>query len=319
MNHWGRPGLLAIALLAAAPAAAQGRPGGPGWQGPPPGAPGASYGGGAIPAPGQVRYGPPPGPVAPPHAGPVPGAPIGGSRVWQNGRWVGMPPQTGYRGEHRRDRWGGTIDGRWYAGAHAPGGWRGYHRLGRGGRLPHYWLNNSFRIPDYLSWGLAAPPPGYFWVRYYDDAVLADDRGEVWDSIGGIGWADGDAYADSYEAVEPSVDYAPPRPLPPAPPIMPVDPNVYYQDYGRGYAAPVAVAPPPPSVQVYGGSYGSYQAGAYYYGVPTSSTVVVTVPTTTTTVTEEVIETRTYRAAPRRVVRKAPVRRRVACCVCGCR
>ena len=81
-------------------------------------------------------------------------------------------------------------NGRWSAGWNAPGGWNAYRRMGRGQRLPNYWLRADFRIPDYLSFGLAAPPRGYNWVRYYDDAVLVDDRGDVWDSVGGIAWTD---------------------------------------------------------------------------------------------------------------------------------
>ncbi len=330
MRHFSKPVLMVSALLVAVPAAAQVTSPGPAWHSSAP-----------IPAPGGMVVPSPPPPMVspnPPHM--RPGVPTAGARVWQNGRWTALPPHGAHQGGPRRgNRWGGMIDGRWYAGAQAPGGWRSYRRLGRGHHLPAYWMGSSFRIPDYLSWGLAAPPAGYFWVRYYDDAVLVDGGGNVWDSVGGIAWADADAYADagdgyagawsnSYSQSNVSVGAGYRQP------IEPVDPNDYYEQYPGGYAPPPAAYAPPPAVQVqggYGSSYygasGYYGSGAYHYGAPVGSTVVITMPatTTTTTVTEEVIEesvaTTTYvRSAPRRVVRK-PVKRyrpkpKVQCCVC---
>lgn len=115
-----------------------------------------------------------------------------------------------------RPRWGGRIDGRWWAGARAPGGWGAYRRPVRGWVLPGYWQSPSWAINDWSAYGLPAPVAGYGWSRYYDDAVLVDGRGGVYDSIGGIGWDrydgpdadytyydDGDApggYADRYPA-----------------------------------------------------------------------------------------------------------------------
>lgn len=275
-----------------------------------------------------------------------PDMPNAGPRVWQNGRWVAMPPSHNVTRPNNPNRWNRDRDGRWSGGSRAPGGWGAYRRLGRGHHMPDYWLRGGFGIADYLNFGLAAPPRGYHWVRYYDDAVLVDDRGDVWDSVGGIGW-DGGAYAgngysESYSYSSSNGGYDQP--------IRPVDPNPYYgqqqyyeQQYQGGYAPPVAVAPPmvvapppavmapPPAQYGYGAGYGSsYQAGSYYYGAPTSTTVMVIPTTTTTTVVEETIETvatRSYvRAAPkvraRRVVRRAPVKRyraKPTCCVCICR
>lgn len=343
MRHLIKPAMMATALLAALPAAAQVTSPGPVWGGSggpipaPRGMPGGGGRGVPMPPPPVVSPNPGPGPVA--HNGP--GVPTAGARVWQNGRWNALPPRrAGQNGVHNNgNRWGGQINGRWYAGAQAPGGWNNYRRMGRGGHLPSYWMGSGFRIPDYLNWGLAAPPYGYFWVRYYDDAVLVDDRGSVWDSVNGIGWGDADAdawsdssgsYSNSYSYSNATVGAGYRQP------IQPVDPNDYYDGYSRGSAPSAGAIGAPPAVQVqgyygsgqayYGG--GSYQAGAAYYGAPTGATVIV-IPgatTTTTTVTEEVIEsvaTTTYvRSAPRRVVRKAPVRRYRApakCCVCGCR
>lgn len=305
MRHPIKPALAAVALLAAMPAAAQWGAPDPAWRG---GAPIPAPGGMSMPPPPMVSVNPPYIPGPPPMAQNGPGVPTAGARVWQNGRWMALPPRGRNQGGPRRgNRWGGTIEGRWYAGTQAPGGWHGWHRLRRGAHLPPYWMGNAFRIPDYLSWGLAAPPGGYFWVRYYNDAVLVDSGANVWDSVSGIGWDDGDTWSETDDGYRQ--------------PITPVDPNDYYGGYG-GY---------PPAQGGYYDSYGgygsSYQSGSWYYGAPVGSTVVITMPTTTTTtITEEVIEearTTTYvRAAPRRVVRKAPVRRykpRVQCCVCGCR
>ena len=330
--------LAAPALLAAVPAAAQGHPHGPAIGHPAP-----------IPAPGGTVPAIHPNPLGP-AAGPMRAPPPRtAARVWQNGRWTSLPHPGGHVRQVAPNRWGGKIHGRWHGGFEAPGGWSAYRRLGRGHRLPNYWMGQGFRIPDYLAFGLAAPPPGYFWVRYYDDAVLVDGMGEVWDSVGGVAWTGGDY---SEEVGAPYVQ-----------PIVPVDPDVYYDSapYPQEYAPPPPVAmapppprvvvapppviaappPPPPAVQVrtyppatYGYGYGydyaasSYQAGAYYYGAPTTTVVVTTAPVvTTTTVVEEVIEdvvTTSYvRAKPKRVVRKHRAKPRhkpkPKCCVCVCR
>lgn len=287
-------------------------------------------------------------------------SPASAQRVWQNGRWVVMPQQhrTQVMRTGSSHRWAMT-NGRWDGGWRAPGGWGAYHRLNRGGSLPGYWRRSDFRIADYLSYGLAAPPPGYFWVRYYDDAVLADGDGRVWDSIDGLSWGGDDAYDGGYDAGYdggPGAGYPPPR-------IEPVNPDAYYGDRaGAPYPPPAPVAPipypvapypqplpPPAAVQVqtypgpcaqvcpaangvYAGNYyssGAYGAAAVYgggYAGATTTTVVITpAPVTTTTVVEEVVEEKTVsyvRAAPRRVVHRKPVRRyrpKPACCQCLCR
>lgn len=283
-------------------------------------------------------------------------------RVWQDGRWVSMPHRSGNNGvtaRHASQRWP-MVNGRWSAGWKAPGGWNSYRRLNRGSRVDRYWMD--YRIPDYLSFGLAAPPRGYNWVRYYDDAVLVDDYGQVWDSVGGIGWDGAEAYADGYSASSyagAGTSYQGP--------IEPVDPNGYYDGpqgggpvgpsydapipypapYPGGYAPRPAPAAPVIHVESYpAGGYqgGGYQGGAFlggnayqgsssyyssgygYAGGGTTTTVIINpAPITTTTVVEEVVEERVstsyVRVAPRRVVRKAPVKRwrpKAKCCVCGC-
>lgn len=264
--------------------------------------------------------------------------PAAAQRVWQDGRWVVMPQRTAPRVMSTSpQRWGPSVNGRWDAGYRAPGGWNAYRRLDRGAPLPGYWMRADFRVADYLRYGLSAPPRGYSWMRYYDDAVLVDGRGEVWESVGGIGWGDGTASESSASA---GAGYAQPGT------IQPVDPNGTYDTpipyptpYPGGYAPPVAPPPvvqyaPPPCVQACGGGYAYpgatyYGAGGYAYAGGGVTTVIINPApiVTTTVVTEEIIEevtTTTYvRAAPRRAVRRAPVRHKPrpkpACCICVCR
>lgn len=243
-------------------------------------------------------------------------SPAAAQRVWQDGRWVSMPPRAAptvmATSPHRWE----TINGRWRGGWEAPGGWNAYRRLGRGATLPGYWMQH--RVPDYLNYGLAAPPRGYFWVRYYDDAVLVDEDGRVWDSIGGIAWAGasaGGSYSHSYShaRVQAGAGYAPPRPVDPddyyGPPEPPIDPDDYYgpaeppiapeypdydprpapEPYGAPYPPPapaphVVQIPPPCARECRGGHHGgyykggsSYYAGGYGYGYAAGGTTTVVI------------------------------------------
>jgi Ni/Co efflux regulator RcnB len=60
-----------------------------------------------------------------------------------------------------------------YGTYHAP---RGYHytRYSYGQRLPALYFASNFWLSDFVNFGLMAPPDGYVWVRYGDDAVLVD-------------------------------------------------------------------------------------------------------------------------------------------------
>ncbi|ATY32257.1 RcnB family protein [Sphingomonas psychrotolerans] len=280
-------------------------------------------------------------------AGVVGATPATAQRVWQDGRWVVMPrhsaPTVMRTNPHR---WA-MRDGRWEAGFRAPGGWNSYRRLHRGNTLPGYWRGGDFRVHDYLSFGLAAPQPGYSWVRYYDDAVLVDRDDRVWDSIDGIGWGGAIAaasasagYASASSAGRGGAGYPPPR-------IEPVDPDDYYADrddrydrddgppppprdyddrepyrgpYPGGYSAPVA--PPvvhyaqPCAQTCPGAGYqgGSWQNGAWVSSYAGGTTTVVVIPaavTTTTTVTEYVERSYTRRPAKRLLRKYKPH--------CGCR
>lgn len=131
--------------------------------------------------------------------------PHGGSNAnsWSNSRsysWSG--PRGRWDGQRWNggSRWGGRVDGRWSSGSWAPGGWNAYRRPTRGWTLPSYWFAPGFYINDFSYYGLGAPPVGYNWTRYYDDAVLIDGRGRVFDSVSGVDWDryDGAAAYDDY-------------------------------------------------------------------------------------------------------------------------
>lgn len=103
----------------------------------------------------------------------------------------GRPPMV----HPGRPRWGSKIGGRWWGGSNAPGGWSSYRRPYRGWTVPSYWVAPRFYVNDWSGYGLSQPSYGYNWVRYYDDAVLVDNRGSVQDSVSGIDW---DQYDDGY-------------------------------------------------------------------------------------------------------------------------
>ena len=92
--------------------------------------------------------------------------------------------------------WGPKHNGRWVGGYRAPGGWGGYRRPFVGYVLPRYWVQPSFYLGNYTSYGFAQPSYGYGWSRYYDDAVLTDRYGRVQDYVPGVNWDRYDAYQD---------------------------------------------------------------------------------------------------------------------------
>lgn len=94
-------------------------------------------------------------------------------------------------------RWGPRQNGRWIGGWRAPGGWAAYRRPMRGYYVPRYWVAPSFYIGNWGGYGLPQPAYGLGWSRYYDDAVLIDGRGYVYDSRSGVDWdRDGGYYDD---------------------------------------------------------------------------------------------------------------------------
>lgn len=294
--------------------------------------------------------------------------PAEAQRVWRDGQWVARgsdravqrtgasypAPRAGTayparsvprtrinppRGGNPGGRWGGKAGGRWEGGTRAPGGWGAYRRPVRGWTLPRYWIGGSFFVSDWSSWGLSSPPYGYQWVRYYDDAVLVDRGGKVWDSVSGVDWnrgaggyAEADAYAGGGYASAAAAGggggggygagYPPPAYDDEPYPSRPIPSEPYPGGYAPppAYAAPAAQSPcgaPSPCSYRGGGYQGGYASGGYtqgsgyaaggygyYYGEPVTTTIVIqSAPVVTTTVTEEVVEEVATYAAPRTVRR----------------
>ncbi|APG63212.1 hypothetical protein LPB140_10930 [Sphingorhabdus lutea] len=112
------------------------------------------------------------------------------------GKKMGNMGQPHINAPKMRHDWGKKVNGRWFAGYNAPGGWNAYSRPTYGFIMPRYWVNPSFYIVNYSRYGLTQPTNGYYWSRYYDDAVLADNQGRVYDYRSNIAW---DKYDDGYE------------------------------------------------------------------------------------------------------------------------
>ena len=225
---------------------------------------------------------------------------------WNGGQWQGG--NNGNWQRNGRSRWGSRIGGFWWAGVQAPGGWNGYTRIKRGKRLPGYWVSPNYIINDWQLYGLGAPPAGYYWSRYYNDAVLIDGYGTVYDSIGSVDWdryqggyaydedyAGGDGYA-GYPAPQGGPGYGAPYPAPGYGGSSST--STYTYSTGGGYVGGGYAGGPPPRIPY----------GETYYVTP-GSVVTVTMPgavTTTTTTTTEYIYERRYVA--KKVWRK-PVRK----------
>ncbi|MFC3441131.1 RcnB family protein [Sphingobium rhizovicinum] len=126
-----------------------------------------------------------------------------------SGNWSGPRPGTHMshpNGNWASHRWGPRQNGRWFAGWGAPGGWGAYRRPVYGYVLPRYWISPSYYIANYGAYGLPTPAYGYGWSRYYDDAVMTDRYGRVYDSRSNLDW---DRYEGGYAPDEGA--YAPPR------------------------------------------------------------------------------------------------------------
>ena len=260
-----------------------------------------------------------------------PAAPPAATQGWTGGHVAPRPAPPAHR-------WGPRYQGRWYAGWRAPGGWNAYRRPAYGYVLPRYWVDPSYYIANYSAYGLPAPAYGYGWSRYYDDAVMTDRYGRVYDHRRHIDWnryeggygPDGD-YADA-----PGYD----GPPPPARPGASYDRDYRYADDGvttgneydydgrwtgtwttedgrkvqgtydgrfEGQVRGAGMAhgahwdggPPMPP--------GGYVSGGYYYPAPIVTTVTVQPAVTTTTTTTYVTE---------KVVYRKPVRKARRTCRC---
>lgn len=273
----------------------------------------------------------------------------------------GMPAavsagRRGMAGQHVRvHHWGHRIGGRWQGGFFAPGGWMAWRQPVVGFVLPRYWIQPAFFIPNHSAYGLAAPPYGYGWSRYYDDAVLTDRHGRVRDSRSGIRWDE--INGSDRVGGHPHHDTPPPR-LPNYDYGVESDHGVTYRDEtyqddprdseyrgtwtgtwtgadGRTYsgtysgdfhgevdAAPAYAEPhwrdeaPPYAVPMLPYQ-GGYYANGYYYPAPTVTTVVVHPSVTTTTTT--FIEEEVIHPAPRKTWRsktKWRAKGKAAACAC---
>lgn len=124
------------------------------------------------------------------------------------GHHIGFKPRPGFHGIPKHDV---------------------YRRPHRGFVLPRYWVQPSFYLSNFGSYGLSAPSNGYYWSRYYDDAVLTDNRGYVQDYRSGIDW-DG----NSYGGPDRTSDYREPE----YGPSMRPDANAYNWNDDVAFAAP---------------------------------------------------------------------------------
>jgi uncharacterized protein YcfJ/Ni/Co efflux regulator RcnB len=118
------------------------------------------------------------------------------SRGMQMGHAAGHGAGVQHAPRPATHNWGGRQNGRWVAGWRAPGGWNAYRPAVRGYVLPRYWVQPSFYIGNYSRYGFSTPQAGYGWSRYYDDAVLTDRNGRVYDSVRGVEWDQYDRYDD---------------------------------------------------------------------------------------------------------------------------
>jgi len=110
-----------------------------------------------------------------------------------------------------------------------------YRRPFYGFRLPAYWTAPRFYVANYPQYGLAAPPAGYRWVRYFDQAVLVDGDNRVYAAMQGVGWHDPgapepDAAGVTYAEDAPGVPYDPAYPAA-EPSVTAADPYAGYRDY----------------------------------------------------------------------------------------
>lgn len=240
----------------------------------------------------------------------------------------GFSGSAGHHGgmKNGAHRWGGRSQGRWHAGARAPGGWVAYRRPVRGFALPRYWVQPGFYIANYGVYGLPAPQAGYGWSRYYDDAVLTDRYGRVYDSRSDIDWGryeggyaddDGD-YAD--DSVTANNDYSGRW----SGTWHGDDGRIYSGDYDGSYRGTqrgayrpgVDYDAPPPGHSMDGRddgapvrswSQGGYIANGYYY--PGQTVTTITIQPAVTHYVEEVVY-----STPRKARHKAGKRKpRCAC------
>jgi Ni/Co efflux regulator RcnB len=181
-----------------------------------------------------------------------------------------------------------------------------YRHIQRGGVVPNRWWGPNVQVRNWRMYGFPQPFAGGRWIRYYDDALLIDGAGRVYDSRPGWDWdrygerwsygddgvpfygdEDGDDYRSERREYVERYDH---RDMDHGPQVRE---RVYLQQ------APMPMGPPP-CANVCGGRYG------YGYGP---------VLVTETTVTEApVVEQRTI--VTYETVRVPVKHRRHVRCVC---
>lgn len=70
-----------------------------------------------------------------------------------------------------------------------------YRHIERGGTVPNRWWGPQVQVRDWRMYGFPQPFAGGRWIRYYDDALLIDGYGRVYDSRPGWDW---DRYGDRW-------------------------------------------------------------------------------------------------------------------------
>ncbi len=90
-----------------------------------------------------------------------------------------------------------------------PVGAPAYVRPFRGFILPRVWLAPSYYIANWHGYRLPRPAEGFGWSRYYDDAVLTDRNGRVFDTVQGVNWQAAPGTATTVVQQTYSPDYDP--------------------------------------------------------------------------------------------------------------
>lgn len=141
---------------------------------------------------GQRPASPPATPAQPRVFAPSPGSHAGRSYAPPQASHRAPPSADGrYAGPHwRPDRYphSFTSQRRYYGPTYHPP--RGFDfRVWRfGDILPSIWWSSEYRIWDWWTYDLPAPPPGYVWIRSGLDALLVDPTGRVVQVVSMIFW-----------------------------------------------------------------------------------------------------------------------------------
>lgn len=121
------------------------------------------------------------------------------------GHYAGQMPGGQIHGGQMRGRsfQGGQFHGRSFHGG-AGGGARFGHfqRIHRGGFVPQFWWGPQFVVRNWGGYGFPQPFAGGRWIRYYDDALLIDRYGRVYDARSDWNWErEGDRWSQDDNGV----------------------------------------------------------------------------------------------------------------------